>query len=250
MSRVFLLPIGVFFIYETTFLCTSLAAILQGHASAPYISDGGTSAPESCFFSLFLNCGCIMLSLVIYIRYRHIEQLLYIHTKLIESTMNSNYLSLWMGLGSCFGLSIVANFQISHLASVHYVGAFLCFGLGLVYFWLQAYISYDVRSHIGSAQIAYIRFGLAAIGTYFFFVTILTNCLFLYVLNMIHKYEQYCEYHKASVFSEWTIATVFNIYILSFAREFIQIKFDHPTIVLISRDKIDLKEKNEKVSYV
>lgn len=251
MSRVFLLPIGVFFVYETTFLCTSLAAILQGHVNAPYISDGGTQAPESCFFSLFLNGGSIMLTLVIYIRYRHIEQLMYIHTKLLETTMNSNYVSLWMGLGSCFGLSIVANFQITLLPYVHYFGALVCFGFGLMYFWLQAYITYDARNHIGSAQLAYIRFGLAALGSYFFFVTIFTNCVFMHnILKVTDRYIQYCDYHKASVFSEWTIATVFNVYILTFAREFKQISFDHPTILLISRDKFDLKESNEKVSYV
>lgn len=249
MSKVFLLPIGVFFVYETTFLCTSLAAVLQGHSSSPYISDGGTHSPESCFFSLFSNFGSILLSLVIYIRYRHVEQLMYLNTDLIEHAMNANLLSLWMGLGSCFGLCIVANFQLIHLPTVHYFGAFICFGLGIIFLWTQAYITYDVRAHIGSGRMAYIRFGLAALASYFFFVTIFTNCVFLHKVNLMDKYNVNCEYHHASVLSEWTIATVFNTYILTFATEFKHITFDHPTIVIINRNNFDLKETIEKVSF-
>lgn len=250
MSKVFLLPVAVFLVYETTFFCTSIAAILQGHVVAPYISDGGTSAPESCFFSFFMNFGSILLSILIYIRYRHIEQLMYQHTELIDTTMNINYLALWVGLGACTGACIVGNFQLIHLPKVHYFGAFTCFGLGLIFLWFQAYITYDVRAYIGSGRLANIRFALAAIGSYFFFVTILTSCIFVHsVLKLTKEYMPFCDYHRVSTTSEWIIATIFNVFILTFAIEFRYITFDHPTILITKREISNTNELIDKVSY-
>lgn len=250
MSKVFLFPVATFFVYETTFFCTSIAAILQGHATDPYISDGGSHSPESCFFSLFMNVGSILLSIVIYIRYRHIEQMMYQHTDLIETTMNINYLALWMGLGSCIGTCLVANFQLTHLPNIHYFGAFVCFGLGLIYIWLQGYITYDVYTYIGSVRLAYFRIILAAIGSYFFFVTILTNCSFIHeILKMTKEYVPYCDYHRISATSEWIIATIFNIYVLTFAIEFKHIRFDHPTVSITRRQTVNMNEITEKVTF-
>lgn len=42
-----------------------------------------------------------------------------------------------MGLISSFGLSIVANFQETNVFIVHIIGAFMCFGAGTIYFWIQ-----------------------------------------------------------------------------------------------------------------
>lgn len=250
MSKVFLLPVAVFLVYETTFFCTSIAAISQGHVEAPYISDGGSHSPESCFFSFFMNFASILLSITIYIRYRHIEQLMYQHTELIETTMNVNYFALWMGIASCTGACIVANFQLIHLPSVHYFGAFACFGLGLIFIWLQAYITYDVRAFIGSTRLAYVRFGLAAIGTYFAFVTVLTSCAFIHsALKLTEEYMPLCDYHRISTTSEWLIATIFNLFVLTFAIEFKHITFDHPTILIVKRDITNSNEIIDKVSY-
>jgi hypothetical protein len=77
--------------------------------------------------------------LVIYIRYRQINEY-YRSYALSSAVVKHNKIALWTGFLSCFGLSLVANFQETNVILVHLTGAFLCFGLGTVYIWLQVSI--------------------------------------------------------------------------------------------------------------
>ena len=52
-----------------------------------------------------------------------------------------NKVTLSVGLTSCVGLDIVANFQESNVIVVHMLGAFLCFAAGTIYFILQVSLS-------------------------------------------------------------------------------------------------------------
>ena len=52
-----------------------------------------------------------------------------------------NKVTLSVGLTSCVGLDIVANFQESNVIVVHMLGAFLCFAAGTIYFILQVSVS-------------------------------------------------------------------------------------------------------------
>lgn len=74
--------------------------------------------------------------MVIYIRYRQIDEY-YRSYALPSAVVKHNKIALWIGYLSCFGLSLVANFQETNVIIVHLTGAFLCFGLGTVYIWLQ-----------------------------------------------------------------------------------------------------------------
>jgi hypothetical protein len=74
--------------------------------------------------------------IVIYVRYRQISEY-YRSYALSSAVVKHNKISLWIGYLSCFGLSLVANFQETNVIIVHLTGAFLCFGLGTVYIWLQ-----------------------------------------------------------------------------------------------------------------
>lgn len=87
--------------------------------------------------------------IVIYIRYRQIKLLILDHSDLIQTTSATklSWISLWIGLGSCLGISIVANFQETNVRIIHFVGAFICFGFGTVYFWLQACIVRPAAQH-------------------------------------------------------------------------------------------------------
>lgn len=121
MSKVFLFPILVFLIFQITFICTYIAAILEGHVvpNIPYISDAATYSPESCVFGQFINMGCVLLGIVVYIRYRQIEQLIYHHPNLMETSAKINRVAMWLGIGSCLGCSIVANFQETNVLNTH-----------------------------------------------------------------------------------------------------------------------------------
>jgi len=77
--------------------------------------------------------------IVMYIRYRQINEY-YRSYALSPAVVKHNKVALWTGFLSCFGLSLVANFQETNVIVVHLTGAFLCFGLGTVYIWLQVSI--------------------------------------------------------------------------------------------------------------
>lgn len=91
-------------------------------------------------FSFLFNHNPYAVGIVIYIRYRQIKLLILDHSDLIQSTsaIKLSWFSLWVGLGSCLGISIVANFQETNVRIIHFVGAFICFGFGTIYFWIQA----------------------------------------------------------------------------------------------------------------
>lgn len=250
MSYVFLLPIGVFLVCQITFFSTSFAAMWQGHhASAPYISDGATISPESCFFSQFVNMGAVLLGIVVYIRYRQIEELMYDYADLIKSTGKLNKIAIWYGFGACLGLSMVANFQLTNVPSVHYFGALSCFGSASIYIWFQGHITYHARAYTGSLQMAYFRFGLAFLCSYFFFVAILTNCESVRVI-FGEKPPNHCSYHEVSVTSEWIVATILCIYILSFTGEFKRISLNHPKIMIDKCENISLTESSQATESV
>lgn len=59
-----------------------------------------------------------------------------------------NRKSLFIGLASAYGISIVANFQETNVRIMHYIGAFTCFGMGTLYFWMQSIISYRLEPFI------------------------------------------------------------------------------------------------------
>lgn len=239
MSKVYLLPIAVYLLFQTTFICTYIAAILQGHVvpNVPYISDAATYSPESCVFGQLINIGCVLLGIVLYIRYRQIEQLIYHHVTLAESTNKMNRISVWIGIGSCLGCSIVANFQETNVRLVHFIGAFTCFGLGTVYFWFQAIISYNISTFTGSVRLAHIRMALASLCTIFFIVVAVTGIISHILFKGDDPRKWYpsdggWEYHVASSISEWIVSTIFSLYILSFTDEFKLLTFDHPPIAI------------------
>lgn len=179
MSKVYLFPITVFLLFQTTFICTYIAAILEGHVvpNIPYISDAATYSPESCVFGQFINIGCVLLGIVVYIRYRQIQQLIYHHPTLMETSAKMNRIALWLGIASCLGCSIVANFQETNVRIVHYIGALHCFGFGTAYFWLQAQLTYNVHPYVGSLRLAHVRLGLALLCTVFFMVVAVTGVI-------------------------------------------------------------------------
>lgn len=246
-SKVYLFPIAVYLLFQTTFLCTYIAAILQGHVvpTVPYISDAATYSPESCVFGQLINIGCVLLGIVVYIRYRQIQQLIYHHVELTTSSYKLNRVALWIGIGSCFGCSIVANFQETNVRIVHFVGAFTCFGFGTVYFWLQAIISYNISPFTGSLRLAHIRIGLAALCTIFFIVVAVTGIISHILFNGEDPRKWYpsdggWKYHVASSISEWIVSTIFCLYILSFSDEFKLLTFDHPPIVIAGYENVQI----------
>lgn len=178
--------------------------------------------------------------IVIYIRYRQLQELSDANPELQRRIGRLSRIALWIGFGSCLGCSVVGNFQETNVRMVHFIGAFCCFGLGTVYFWLQAFLSFSVHPLAGAPlSMAYTRLGLAMLCTIFFVVVAVTGIISHILFEGQDPRKWYpsdggWEYHVASSISEWIVATIFCFYILTFTDEFRGIEMDHPVLVFVN----------------
>lgn len=179
------------------------------------------------------------------------------HPDLKRFTERMNNKALWIGLGSCLGISIVGNFQETNVRIAHYVGAISCFGCGTVYFWMQAVISYYLQPYLGTMARAHIRLGLSVLCTVLFFVIAVTGLISHILFNGQDPRKWYpsdggWEYHIASSISEWLMSTAFCFYILTFSEEFRSISVEHPQLVFLDfeDDEILNETVNEENTLV
>lgn len=172
------------------------------------------------------------------------------HADLRRFTEGMNNKALWIGLGSCLGISIVGNFQETNVRIAHYVGAISCFGCGTIYFWMQAVISYYLQPYLGTMVRAHIRLGLSVLCTILFFVIAVTGLISHILFNGQDPRKWYpsdggWEYHIASSISEWLMSTTFCFYILTFTDEFRGISVDHPQLAFL-----DLEDDCETINEI
>ncbi|VDN04926.1 unnamed protein product [Thelazia callipaeda] len=141
-----------------------------------------------------------------------------------------NYCSvfLWLGYLSAFGMSMVGNFQEVNMIIVHYTGALLAFGCGLVYTWAQTVFSYRMRPMFTKVIVPHCRLLLCCLSSIFF----ITMIIFGPILGKqprdtidsgtLYKWTpespNYAE-HMIGTCSEWLLAICFELYVLSFAFE-------------------------------
>jgi hypothetical protein len=171
------------------------------------------------------------------VRYRQIKHIAEHHEVLHVLIGKLNKTSLYLGLISSYGISIVANFQETNVRPMHYVGAFTCFGAGTIYFWYQTIMSHRLEPFI-TLQKALFRTILSILCTIFFVVVAV--CGVISHIKFTGKDPRHWypsdggfRYHVASSVSEWIVASIFSFYILSFTDEFKYIQFDHPEISFV-----------------
>lgn len=135
----------------------------------------------------------------IYARYKHVELLREDATN-VSACLNKA--ALWLGVISCFGMCIVATFQVcTHikitfntsqliqcnykcsflfywlqetvLESVHLTGAGLFFFCGIVYIILQSFISFRAYPYGSSRNVCFVRVAIASLAAVAFIPSIL-----------------------------------------------------------------------------
>ncbi|XP_057593983.1 DNA damage-regulated autophagy modulator protein 2 isoform X2 [Hippopotamus amphibius kiboko] len=149
------LPSALVIWTAAAFIFSYITAITLHHVDPvlPYISDTGTVAPEKCLFGVMLNIAAVLCFATIYVRYKQVHALNPEESRIIKL----NKAGLVLGLLSCFGLSIVANFQKTTFFAVHVCGALLTFGLGSLYMFVQTILSYQMQPKIHGKQVFWIR---------------------------------------------------------------------------------------------
>lgn len=103
---------------SAAFIISYVVAVLSGHVNPflPYISDTGTTPPESGIFGFMINFSAFLGAATMYTRYKIVEKQ---NETCYFSTPVFNLVSLALGLVGCIGMGIVANFQdyIYHVVS-------------------------------------------------------------------------------------------------------------------------------------
>ncbi|KAB0353519.1 hypothetical protein FD755_023778, partial [Muntiacus reevesi] len=104
----------------------------------PYISVCGNAPPQSCIFSQVLNFGAALAAWICILRYYQLRDW--------GVRKWPNQVILWTGLLCALGTSIVGNFQEKNQRPTHLTGAFLAFFVGIIYFWLQLFLSWRMKN--------------------------------------------------------------------------------------------------------
>ncbi|PKU29462.1 dna damage-regulated autophagy modulator protein 2 [Limosa lapponica baueri] len=149
------LPAALVVWSAASFVFSYITAIVLRHVDplVPYISDTGTIPPERCLFGIMLNISTFLGVATMYVRYKQVYALNPEKAKILKL----NKIGLTLGLMSCFGLCIIANFQKCILYYIHVVGACLTFGVGAVYMLVQTILSYLMQPELHSKDIFWVR---------------------------------------------------------------------------------------------
>lgn len=243
--QLWLLPIITALWLFSSFWISYGIAVSYNHTEAvfPYISHTAIEAPERCVFGQLVNIGAVMLAMNVILRYLYVKKR-FLRAMLPGSSRwyHINLAALFLGLGSAFGLSMVANFQTEVQRGPHYVGAFLAFGGGTVFCWFHACISFKLVYRLGSSTskpMARLMVQIQLLNS-----LIMSALLVLFVTTKITykaqkragmgtKWGELRGVYLTSTFTEWLLAFAFLTYTLTYAPDFKQMRVDDPKIELL-----------------
>ncbi|XP_013859546.1 DNA damage-regulated autophagy modulator protein 1 [Austrofundulus limnaeus] len=204
---------------SATFIISFIIAVWRQDIDVvfPYISDTGAVPPESCFFGLMtFICACAGIGTV-YARYKFVQKLIE-ENNVMKPCCNKA--SLLFGLGSCFGMSVVATFQETAVRIFHDIGALLFFASGVVYMITQCWISYTAHPYDCARSVSVVRVGLTVIAAVAIFPTII--CGLLSSKTSLHwdKEDEQYALHLTSAACEWVVAFSFVFFFFTYIHDF------------------------------
>uniref|UniRef100_A0A0B7AE25 CWH43-like N-terminal domain-containing protein n=1 Tax=Arion vulgaris TaxID=1028688 RepID=A0A0B7AE25_9EUPU len=232
MSYLGLLPISLVLLAAINFGISYIIAVMRDDVRAvfPYISDTGSKRPESCVFGQLLNIVGFLAFWTMYIRYKAVQAIS--HTTLSDDRKLNwlNKISLFLGLVSAFGTSIVANFQEGTVVEgVHIFGAIMTFIAGVLYCLLQTVLSYHMYPSYNGLYICRIRLGISVTAAVSLIMTILSAVYAFRAWNSIAHSKSKFKWapddvgytaHIVSTVGEWFTALTFLFYFFTFVQEF------------------------------
>jgi len=237
-SKLKFLPLLVFIMFPASFLTTYSIGVANGHIRPffSYISDTGAIHPESCWFSLFLNLTGVVLGIIVYIRYKQVEEFFRGNDSVWLPRIN--LMGLVMGFISALGASVVGSFQETRVFTLHVLGAFMAFLGGSIYFCFQSYFTFKMLPMFTNKCVAILR-TLIGIVCIFLFASVYTCGVFA-VQQFKGDNIVYWEPHDGgwtlrtiSVTCEWIMASLFDLYLLSFMLDFSRIQYKSPKFKLV-----------------
>lgn len=188
----------------------------------PFISECGTYNPQSCLFSQICNICTILALWIVVIRFQQVRD--------YGNHGKANIAGIVLGFISAAGISIIGNFQQTVLKSIHLLGAFLAFFLGLAYFWVQLFLTYRTqpsqdRCWVGPARA--------------------TGCILCTILVIIMVALYNTGFPSGAAVCEWVLVMMFFCLFGLFAAEFRRIDCHHLTV---QKQKQALRNDSRPVS--
>ncbi|XP_053572956.1 DNA damage-regulated autophagy modulator protein 1 isoform X2 [Bombina bombina] len=183
----------------------------------PFCSDTGTTPPESGVFGFMISVSAMLGAATMYARYKILAKQNDI-SSFIKPWLNKA--ALVIGLIGCIGMGIVATFQEKLIPIVHDVGALITFIGGVVYIVLQSVISYMCRTQWNSMRMCCVRISISVISAIAVLPMIVFGALIGITNSYLDPHEQGYRYHMVSAICEWIIAFSFNMYFLTFIKDF------------------------------
>ncbi|KAM6452557.1 modulator of macroautophagy TMEM150B isoform 4-T4 [Liasis olivaceus] len=102
-----------------------------------------------------------------------------------------NLAGLILGILCALGASLVGNFQQYNQLEVHLTGAFLAFVVGILYFWVQTFLTNQVKPRHGGRWIGPLRFFLSSCGS-----ALIISTVALFFMRLDSE-AAYCEWALA-----------------------------------------------------
>ncbi|KAF3701742.1 Transmembrane protein 150C [Channa argus] len=136
--------------------------------------NAGNSPPASCIFSEVMNLAAFAGLIIAVLRYLQLKH-----------RVNKPWLNMSSAVafsGSCFGMTVVGNFQIGALTKTHTMGMFSTFGLGLLFCWIQSYVTIKAKLMNDGKKVGIIRFLLSGS---------ITVCMILSILSLTPASEMH-----------------------------------------------------------
>lgn len=235
VEKLYLFPVLFAALVPVTLLITYIIAVSDDdvYPFFPYVSDTGTLPPESCVFGQFLNIAALLILITVCVRYKQLDTF-WSSQDAATKFPKTNNVALVMGVLAALGLSIVANFQVDHVKSVHIIGAFFAFIVGGMYFYIQAYISWSARDIPGSSKIVRVAqliiCVLYAVFAIIGIVTVIVGKSKLGPSTILTRewspeYAGYAE-HVVSTVMEWLGTFLICAFALTFVPEFKQLNLE------------------------
>ncbi|XP_069133896.1 DNA damage-regulated autophagy modulator protein 2-like isoform X2 [Argopecten irradians] len=222
------LPIALVVVSCGTFIGSYIIAVLNKDIAPyfPYISDTGTKPPESCIFGQFLNIAATLAFCTMYVRYKLVESL----TGHEDGRLRRlNKAGLFLGTLSSLGLSIVANFQETVVEPVHLTGACLVLGFGVIYAFIQTWLTYHMHPEFNGRSIARVRLVLSIIAAFSMVMAFSSAAISRYQTDTKDKLhwkpsEKGFDAHIVSTISEWVTAVLFLFFFFTYVRDFQKVR--------------------------
>ncbi|XP_059185183.1 DNA damage-regulated autophagy modulator protein 2b [Centropristis striata] len=221
------LPAALVVWTAASFVLAYITAVELRHVDplVPYISDTGTMAPERCVFGIMLDVSAFLGISTVYVRFKQVEALIGPDDVRLRRL---NLIGLLLGLGSSFGMCVVANFQKTTLFSMHLVGAVLTFGVGALYILVQTLLSLWMQPLVHSRTVYLVRLGVS-VWTLSSIISMFVSSVIMYSslpgVDVAHKLhwtpgETGYTAHIISTVSEWSLAFSFISFFLTYIRDF------------------------------